>query len=117
MSGFLADFLTGVFAPFFWMAMLVLVIQRWRRLFALAWAVSAVGDTVFDLIAGWRGDACGSAVSFVLALILWWFNRRRRNRAKQLIGAKSRAIRDALVRRMRELAPRPVLQPVPQGAS
>lgn len=41
----------------------------------------------------------------------WW--RKRKNRASALIGAKSRALRDKLVQRVRELKPRPAPVPVP----
>jgi hypothetical protein len=41
----------------------------------------------------------------VMAFIIWWRRRRdKRRRAAALIGAKSRALRDSLVRRMAEEA-------------
>lgn len=69
--------------------------------FALANAVSVV----IDLLSG------GGWISYLLAVAngsvaawqfwLWWRGRRdKRRRAAALIGEKSRALRDALVRRM-----------------
>ena len=53
---------------------------------------------------------------FWVAAGIWYFTRRRRKRAAARLGAKSRALRDALVRKTRELSqPRPVLQPIPVG--
>lgn len=81
------------------------------------WFCAAMGTLIPDLVA-----ACWPAVAVSLPqvlLALWWFRRRRKGRRKAaaLLGAKSRALRDALVRRAREAArPRPVLRPVPQGA-
>lgn len=82
-------------------------------------------------VTGWYGVAgnVGAAVSalaaarwldlagYVACAALWalWARRRRgKRRAAKSLGAKSRALRDALVRRAREVAqPRPVLRPVP----
>lgn len=114
-SGFFVDFLLGVFLPP--AAAGVYQLIPWGRVqFTTEWIVVAAADTVIGLISWQPGYATGGAVSLLVALIIRWFNRRRRDRAAKFIGAKSRAIRDALVRRMRELAPRPVLQPVPHGA-
>ena len=51
----------------------------------------------------------------VIGVIAWqWWRRGRGKRAAKILGAKSRALRDALVRKVRESArPRPGLQPVP----
>ena len=61
----------------------------------------------------------GAAVFFAAIAAWWawqWWNRRRKGRAKAWLGAKSRAVRDALVRKLREARkPRPVLRPAPQG--
>ena len=72
------------------------------------------------LINGWDGDwlAMGIAAgnSVLAFLIGWWLlgPRKKRRSAAALLGAKSRALREALVRRAREVArPRPVLRPVP----
>jgi Flp pilus assembly protein TadB len=65
---------------------------------------------LIDLAAGVRWIAAGVAIAALIALALWWWNRRKdRKRATGLLGAKSRALRDALVRKARELTqPRPV---------
>jgi membrane protein implicated in regulation of membrane protease activity len=61
----------------------------------------------------WQWSILSFAMAAVLAW-LWWHRRKRRRRAQAALGAKSRALRDALVRRTREAAkPRPVLRPVP----
>ena len=55
----------------------------------------------------------------VTAWVAWrlWRKRKNRKRALDALGAKSRALRDALVRKARDAArPRPVLRPVPGGA-
>lgn len=56
----------------------------------------------------------GEGIAELIVLALWWWHSRRkgRKRAASLLGAKSRALRDALVKRARELArPRAVLAP------
>lgn len=61
--------------------------------------------------------AAGSAVSLVAALIFWWWRRRKGKRSPKAMGAKSRALIAAMVKRAREAArPRPVLRPLPQPA-
>ena len=47
-----------------------------------------------------------------------WRKRKDRKRAASLVGAKSRALRDAIVKRARNASrgARPVLRPVPGGA-
>jgi hypothetical protein len=48
----------------------------------------------------------------------WWRKRRNKGKAKAWLGAKSKALRDALVAKQREVTkPRPVLRPVPRGAA
>jgi hypothetical protein len=61
----------------------------------------------------WVEWAIGSG--WMLAgFLLWHHRRRKRRRALALLGAKSRALRDAIVRRMRrERQPRRVLRPHP----
>lgn len=53
------------------------------------------------------------AIAEAVVLILWWLGRRKgRKRAAKWLGAKSRALRDAIVRKARQAAqPRPVLAP------
>jgi len=63
--------------------------------------------------------AAWDALTVVLAAKFWHDERRKRKRRSALtaIGAKSKALHDALVRRAREAAqPRPVLRPLPGGA-
>jgi hypothetical protein len=56
----------------------------------------------------------GCSLSALVALAIWWWRRKKRRNVAALIGAKSRALRDAIVRKAREVArPRPVLRPVP----
>lgn len=56
-----------------------------------------------------------NAVMFVYCLRQWWKRRKdKRKRVMALIGAKSRALRDALVRKMRQLRIPGV--PLPQPA-
>lgn len=46
----------------------------------------------------------------------WWRRRKRRKRSPKALGAKSRALIAALVRKVRENAkPRPLLRPLPGG--
>lgn len=81
--------------------------------------VLIIGNVVIgtgDILDGsWPWSILSYATAVVLAW-LWWRNRKRRKRVLDALGAKSRALRDALVRRTREAAqPRPVLRPVPGG--
>jgi len=67
-----------------------------------------------------HGYLAAAWFAFCGALCAWsWWNERRKRRRKRkaaaVLGAKSRALRDALVRRAREVTvPRPVLRHVPQ---
>lgn len=90
--------------------------------YLLFWGCLALGealDAAFLALSGaWPPAAIYAAVA-LLAAWQWWrhWRRRRRDRARASLGAKSRALRDALVRRMREsLAPRPGPVPVPSRA-
>lgn len=91
--------------------------RDWRR-FLAGWRNGTIPGIAFGNFTIWPRWAwmTGSAISLAVVLALWWW-RRYRDKAKRLIGAKARAIRDAMARRMRELAPRPVLRPVPGGVS
>ena len=91
---------------------------RHRRASFGAWIAGALTAGIAGAVAGIWWWALGSAVSIAVAVCWWWFNRRRRDRAKALLGAKSKALRDALVAKQREVTkPRPMLRPVPGGAS
>jgi len=88
-----------------------------RPLFFLMWVSSAAVPMVMNLASRDWGLAACEGASLALALVLWWYRRRRRDRAPKLSSAKGRAIIAALVRRAREAAkPHPVLRPVPGGA-
>ena len=95
----------------------------WRRSFIRTWIAGAAGGLAAGATAaaatggGWAGPA-GSAASLIIALAIWWWRRKKRRNVVGLLGAKSRALRDALVKRTRELAPRPrqALRPIPNGA-
>lgn len=79
------------------------------------WGVANTVLIAADVLLGQRWWAVVATVSAVVCLLTWW-RRRKRRRALAAIGAKSRALRAALVRRMRKAAtPRPVLRPQPQG--
>lgn len=77
---------------------------------AIAFAVTPAPPTSWGAVAG------AGVTAVIGAAILWW-QRRKRRPVAAVIGEKSRAIRDALVRRARGAArPRPALRPVPVGA-
>jgi hypothetical protein len=80
-----------------------------ETLFAAGFGLFFVGDVI-------RGARVSAVIDGVLAglfALAWWRGHRKdRRKALDAIGAKSRALRDALVRRAREAArPRPVLRP------
>lgn len=86
--------------------------------FIEGWQYSAGGGTVVSLVflRDWPW-LTGSAASLLVALAIRWWRSSKRRRAAALLGAKSRALRDTIVRRAREAAqPRPVLRPLPGGA-
>lgn len=79
-------------------------------LFECAWAG-------VSLAMHWWG-ALGLTVGYIVYFAwFWWRHRGGQDRAAKLLGAKSRAIRDALVRRAREAShPAPLLRPSLGGA-
>ena len=81
------------------------------------WAASAGVEVAISLSAGlWLPAACAGG-NLLVAAVFWWWRRKKRRSVTVLLGEKSRLLRAALVRRMRESArPRPVLRPVPGGA-
>lgn len=80
-------------------------------LFAAANLLALIAD-----ITGWYWYFIPvNAILFVYCLWQWWKRRKdKRKRAMALTGAKSRALRDALVRKMRQLRIPGV--PLPQPA-
>lgn len=96
---------------------------RWLRLrsmspqaaFFFDWISLGVLVGVIDACGGqWRPGGASAGSAIVGIIVREWMRRRRRDRAGRSIGAKSRQIRDAIVRKAREAAkPRPVLKPAP----
>lgn len=83
-----------------------------------AWAVLSTGLSAVLLAQGQWKWALWMAICAGINGAYWWhhWNRRKRKRAAALVGAKSRARIDAMVRKVRErAAPRRVLRPVPGG--
>lgn len=70
-------------------------------------------QTAADLLYGARPIAVVPFAAAVWVTWKWWKGGRRgRDKAAKMLGDKSRALLDALVRRAREIAvPRPVLAP------
>jgi hypothetical protein len=94
-----------------------LLMRSSRHAFLGGWLSCAIWGVIIGILYRDWIWAIGNALSVVAAIVARWLNRRRRDRAKAWLGAKSRALRDALVRRQREmLRPRPVLSPLPGGA-
>jgi hypothetical protein len=106
----------------------------WAVLFAADMTAFLTGRRQLSDVLEIAGDVVYAAVTLWAFLNHWWVNaaigvavmaflawrdrrRRRRKRGAASLGAKSRALRAALVRRMRETGkPRPVLQPAPRSA-
>jgi hypothetical protein len=83
-------------------------------------ALGGGGALVFDLATSpfyhdwWDGWIQGVAATVAVALAFWFWRSGKRKRATKAIGDKSRRIRAALVRTMRERARRrPQLAPQP----
>jgi hypothetical protein len=83
--------------------------------FIRSWLSGCVGGASGCIWAhDWSAWGLGALISALVALAIWWWRRRKRRNVAALIGAKSRALRDAIVRKAREAArPRPVLRPAP----
>lgn len=88
---------------------------QWRsRDILIGWGCSASFGIIFGPVSGEWAWAAGSAASLTIAVVIWLYRRRKRKRAPGLLGAKSRALRAALVRAMRrERKPSRVLRPHP----
>ena len=120
--------ITDIFWALTWAPGYALMFASFRRVtgrapwaeFWLDWATGGGGTAIavlaFDLGRPWWWLLLlisAAHVAFAL-LMRWW--RRKGRRAAATLGAKSRALRDALVRKVRELTPRPALRPVPVPA-
>ena len=97
------------------------LLGRADKIWALAtWLAASVAYVVIWLLHG--GDEPWLALATMATTLNAWhlwrhWRKRRKRRAAELPGAKSAALRDALVRRVRQAAlPRPVLPPVPGAA-
>lgn len=115
--------LDGAFVTVGLVSGLLGVLRRLERGFEYWWACAAAADFSWMIAAILNGVAWEAAMWAVFgASAVWsWWDHHRKNRgkrkAREAIGAKSRALRDALVRRARQVArPRPVLRPAPGGA-
>jgi hypothetical protein len=65
------------------------------------------GNLLIGASAAVSGAPQGGAIPLVLGVLLlwmWWNRRGGKKRAREALGEKSRALRDALVRVMRERA-------------
>jgi hypothetical protein len=95
---------------------------RLERGLEYGWGMFALTDCCLaarNAVQSHWGSAAWFSVCAACCAFAWWTHwrrRRKRRRAAAALGAKSRALRDALVRRVRELRPRPVLRPSPVPA-
>lgn len=93
--------------------------ERWRIWGMLANGITACvdfGSFIYYMIKGNAGQAawCGSA-GLLAAFIVWWLwrNWKDKKKAKEALGAKSKALRDKLVDKVKQTQqPRPVKVPV-----
>lgn len=109
-----------------WPPMCALIVLSLFRLLRLPWR-SRLDPIAWPWLCGAIGNVIGAAswplvtvcaVQAGIALAIWWWRKRRRDRAPKFAGAKSRARIAALVATLREsLRPRPILRPQPGGAS
>ena len=109
-----APLLDGAFAYLLWRFLSAGPRARVRglRITALTGAALTAVNVFYGVPTGFWWPAVASGLITVAALIALWHSRRKRRKVMQLLGAKSRAARDALVRRARESArPSPVLRP------
>lgn len=98
-------------------AAVLALVRLWRPVTAVRYWVNAVWVNALlalaDLVVSTQWYAAGEAIASLIAMALWWWSRRRRrDRVAKWLGGKSRAARDALVRRARQAwQPRPDLAP------
>jgi hypothetical protein len=94
--------------------------DKWTERRRLAIAFSAIGFGLLLVACALIGSRLGMAANGFCACFGawdWWRRRKDRRRTLDMTGEKSRALRDALVRKAREATrPRPALRPVPGGA-
>jgi len=110
----LANFLVALLLPPAWSYLWSGLWQRLyrRRYFLQGWLSGAGGGGTAALLEHFWAYALGAAVSTAVGLAIWWWRRRKRRNVLALMGQKSRLLRDALVRRVREVTkPSPVLRP------
>jgi len=92
--------------------------QDRMRLTGMNWMIASLGVVLVDCADGyWLAAAC-AGLNVAIGAAVWWWRRKKRRSVTALLGAKAKALRDALVRRAREATPKPrrVLRPVPGGA-
>lgn len=111
---------------FTWPSVLMFcIMQRWRGHEHAAWLAGYATLCVFlfadvvNLIVYLHDRNWGQAAVWLLnlGLAIWGLNsgwrNKRRKKATELLGAKSRALRDKLVKKIRDAAPHPAPIPVP----
>lgn len=117
----MSDLIAGLLSDLFFVPLWAVLFSRtfsepvwdWIKWMAV---IGIVLSAAWAILPGERPFQTGAIIAslFWLAVWLWHHTRTRRKRAAELLGAKTRALRDALVRKTRQaLQPRPVLQPVP----
>ena len=86
---------------------------------AAMWITAAIGCVIGDALLGAWLAMVLAVVNLIIGIALWWWRRKGRKRAAALLGAKSRAIRDAIVKRAKDASrgARPVLRPSLRGVS
>jgi ABC-type transport system involved in cytochrome bd biosynthesis fused ATPase/permease subunit len=92
---------------------------RWHIWAVLAQVFFVIAQFILFISALEHHDWGGAGVEFLLIiisiLVIWWFLRRWKDRKKamEMLGAKTRALRDKVVKKMRETTvPSPVRIPV-----
>jgi O-antigen/teichoic acid export membrane protein len=92
--------------------------ERWRIWAILANGINALvdfGSAIYYILHGKPVSAVEDLLwgTFALLIVLWlWRNWKDKKKVKEVLGAKSKALRDKLVKKARESAqPRPVRIP------
>ena len=77
-------------------------IRYTRQHFVKDWFLIALFQIVISVTMAHNTPlAIGQIISAIIATCIWWYRRKKR-RSAELLGAKSRALRDALVGNMHE---------------